>query len=255
MTAHAAQAPPTTRPAVPSPLVYARVAGLLYLIIAILGGFAYFFAFQTLVVPGDATATASNITASESLFRFGFAGNLVVFLIEIVQPVLLYVLLRPVSNTLALIMMLCRLAMAAVMGVNLLNLLSALLLLSGTGYLRVFEADQLNALALLFLDAFQYGYDIALVFFGLHLFALGYLVYRSGYFPRVLGVLLVVASLSYLIDSFAGFLFPGYDAIIAQIIIAPTVIAELSFALWLLVRGVNVQRYNERAQSVTGQGP
>jgi len=202
MTTYTADTPTIARPAQSSPLVYARLAGLLYLIIAVLGGFAYFFALQSLVVPGDATATASNITASESLFRLGFAGNLVVFVIEIVQPVLLYILLRPVSNTLALIMMFCRLAMAAIMGVNLLNHFTALMLLSDAGYLTtVFEAEQLQALALLFLNAFGYGYDIALVFFGLHLLALGYLVYRSGYLPRALGVLLVIASVCYVVDS------------------------------------------------------
>ncbi|BBL79796.1 hypothetical protein RxyAA322_16500 [Rubrobacter xylanophilus] len=98
--------------------------------------------------------------------------------------------------------------MAAIMGINLLNQLTALMLLSGADYLAVFDANQLQALALLFLGAFEYGYDIALVFFGLHLLVLGYLVYRSGCFPRVLGVLLVVTSLSYLSDSFSGFLFP-----------------------------------------------
>lgn len=251
MTTYTTEAPPLT-PTTPtertSPLVYARVAGLLYLIIAVLGGFAYFFALQNLVVPGNAAATANNIVASESLFRLGFAANLVVFLIEIVQPVLLYILLRPVSNILALVMMFCRLAMAAIMGVNLLNQFTALMLLSDASYLAVFETDQLEALALLSLNVFEYGYDIALVFFGLHLVALGYLVYKSGYFPKVLGVLLVVASLSYLIDSFSGFLFPSYEVIIAQIIIAPTVIAELSFVFWLLIKGVNVERYYERAQ-------
>lgn len=230
-----------------SPLVYARTAGVLYLVIFVAAVFAHFIVRAGLIVPGDATATAENIMASESLFRLGFASDLIVFLIEVAQPVLLYMLLKPVSKPLAIVMMFGRLAMAAVQGVNLLNQFNAVLLLSGADYLAVFEPGQLHALALLFLDSFHYGYDIALVFFGLHLAVLGYLVYRSGFFPRVLGVLLGLASLSYLVDSFTGFLFPAYDELVGQIIIAPTVIAELAFTLWLLIRGVNVERWERSA--------
>jgi len=180
----------TTRTAETSPLVYARVAGILYLIIAIAAIFGPTFVRSNLIVPGDAATTANNIMASQSLFRAGIVSYLVIFLSEIVLSVLLYVLLKPVSKTLSLIAMVFRLAMTTIHGINLLNQFFALLLLSGAGYLTVFETDQLHTLVLLFLNAHEYGWWIGIVFFSLHVFLLGYLVFKSGYFPRILGVLL-----------------------------------------------------------------
>jgi len=238
----------TTRTAETSPLVYARVAGVLILIILVVGPFSLIYVPSTLIVPGDATATADNIRASEWLFRLGIVSQSVVFLTEIVLTVLLYVLLRPVSRTLSLVAAFARLAMAVIQGINLLPYFVALLLLSGAGYLTAFEPDQLDALALLFLDAHQYGDYIWQVFFGLHLFVLGYLIFKSGYFPRILGVLVIVGSLGYLTDSFGNFLYPNYDEIFGWVVGVTAVIGELPFFLWLLIKGVNVQRYNERAQ-------
>jgi hypothetical protein len=238
----------TTRTAETSPLVYARVAGFLILIILVVGPFSLIYVPSTLIVPGDATATAENIRASESLFRLGIISQSVVFLTEIVLTVILYVLLRPVSRTLSLVAAFARLAMAVIQGINLLPYFTALLLLSGAGYLTVFEPDQLDALVLLFINAHQYGNYIWGVFFGLHLFVLGYLIFKSGYFPRILGVLVVFGSLGYLTDSFGNFLYPNYDEIFGWVVGVTAVIGELPFFLWLLFKGVNVQRYNERAQ-------
>ena len=238
----------TTRTAETSPLVYARVAGVLILIILVVGPFSLIYVPSTLIVPGDATATADNIRASEWLFRLGIVSQSVVFLTEIVLTVLLYVLLRPVSRTLSLVAAFARLAMAVIQGINLLPYFIALLLLSGAGYLTAFEPDQLDALVLLFLNAHRYGDYIWQVFFGLHLFVLGYLIFKSGYFPRILGVLVIVGSLGYLTDSFGNFLYPNYDEIFGWVVGVTAVIGELPFFLWLLIKGVNVQRYNERAQ-------
>jgi len=135
------------------------------------------------------------------IFRLGIVSDSLIFLIEIVLTALLYVLLRPVSRTLSLGAAFARLAMAVIQGINLLPYFTALLLLSGAGYLTVFEPDQLDALALLLLNAHQYGVYIWQLFFALHLFVLGYLIFNSGYFPRILGVLVVVGSLGYLADS------------------------------------------------------
>jgi len=238
----------TTRTAETSPLVYARVAGFLILIILVVGPFNLIYVPSTLIVPGDAPATADDIRASESLFRLGIVSQSVVFLTEIVLTVLLYVLLRPVSRTLSLVAAFARLAMAVIQGINLLPYFIALLLLSGAGYFTVFEPDQSDALVLLFLNAHQYGDYIWQVFFGLHLFVLGYLIFKSGYFPRILGLLVVVGSLGYLTDSFGNFLYPNYDEIFGWVVGVTVVIGELPFFLWLLINGVNVQRYNERAQ-------
>src|SRR5215218_1739636 len=184
-----------------SPLVYARIAGLLLLIVAVLGPFSLLCVPSTLFVPGDASATADNIRASEGLFRLGIVSDSLIFLIEVVLTALLYVLLRPVSRTLSLGAAFARLAMAVIQGINLLPYFIALLLLSGAGCLTAFKPDQLDALALLSLNAHQYGVYIWQLFFALHLFALGYLIFNSGYFPRILGVLVVVGSLGYLADS------------------------------------------------------
>src|SRR5829696_8956193 len=238
----------TNRTAGTSPLVYARVAGLLLLIVAILGPFSVIYFPSTLIVPGDAIATADNIRASEGLLRIGIVSDSLIFLIEIVLTVLLYVLLRPVSRTLSLVTAFARLAMTIVQGINLLPYFTALLLLSGAGYLTVFEPAQSDALALLFLNAHGYGIFIWQLFFGLHLFVLGYLIFKSGYFPRILGTLMVLGSLGYLVDGYGNILFPNNAEIFGVIVGVTSVFGELPFFLWLLIKCVNVQRYNERAQ-------
>lgn len=238
----------TARTAETSPLVYARVAGFLLLLLVLLGPFSLIYVPSTLIVPGDATVTADNIRASGWLFRLGIVSDSLIFLIEIVLTVLLYVLLRPVSRTLSLVAAFARLAMAVIQGINLLPyFVVALLLLSGAGYLTVFEPDQVDALALLFLNAHQYVVYIWQLFFGLHLFVLGYLVFKSGYFPRILGILVVVASLGYLIDGYGSILYPNYAEIFGVVVGVGAIVGELPFFLWLLIKGVNVQRYNERA--------
>jgi hypothetical protein len=238
----------TNRTAGTSPLVYARIAGLLLLIVAVLGPFSVIYVPSTLIVPGDATATADNIEASRWLFSLGIVSDSLIFLIEIVLTVLLYVLLRPVSRTLSLIAAFARLAMTIVQGINLLPYFIALLLLSGAGYLTVFEPAQSDALALLFLNAHGYGVFIWQLFFGLHLLVLGYLIFKSGYFPRILGVLVIAGSLGYLIDGYGNILFPNNTEIFGVIVGVTAVFGELPFFLWLLIKGVDVQRYNERAR-------
>ena len=223
----------------------ARVAGVLYLTIIITGIFAEFFVRQSFIVPGDATATANNIVANEGLFRLGIAGDLIMIMCDVALALIFYILLKSVSKSLALLAAFYRLAQATVLGINLLNLFIVLLLLSGADYLAVFGADQLDAQVLLFLNAHSIGYSIGLVFFALSLLFLGYLVFKSGYFPRVLGVLLIIASFGYLIDSFASFLLPNYnnyEAIFALVVFLPAFIGELSLCLWLLLKGVNVQQ-------------
>jgi len=230
-----------------SPLVYARVAGVLYLILAIVAPFSFFFVRSSIIVPGDATATATNLMASESLFRAGIVSDSIVFLIEIVLVAILYVLLKPVSQTLALIAAFARLAMTVIQGVNLLNYAFVLLLVSNGGSLTAFEPAQVDALVLLFLDAYEYGALIWGTFFGLHLLVLGYLLFQSGFFPRFLGVLFVFSSLGYLTDSFGSFLVPNFDEILGWVVLT-SIPAELAFPLWLLIKGVDVEQWEKRAR-------
>lgn len=180
--------PSEPRTAETSPLVYARVAGFLLLFVVVIAPFSQLYVPSTLIVPGDAAATASNIGASGWVLKLGILSDSLVFLIEIVLCVLLYVLLRPVSRTLSLVAAFARLAMTVIQGINLLAYFVALLLLGGATYLTVFAPAQLDALALLSLNAHQYGVYVWEVFFDLHLAVLGYLIFKSGYFPRTLGV-------------------------------------------------------------------
>ena len=226
----------------------ARLAGFLILLIAVLAPFSILYLPSTLIVPGDAAATASNVMASEGLFRLGIVVDSVVVLLEIVVIAILYVLLRPVNRTLALVAAFARLAMTVVMAVNVFNSLGVLLLLGDAEYLTAFETDQLHALVLLFLNLHESGIYIWQVFFGLHWVAVGYLVFKSGYFPRILGILLIVTCLGYLMDSF-GILYPSSGALsaVSSVVLAVGVIGELSFTLWLLIKGVNVEQWEIRA--------
>jgi hypothetical protein len=224
----------------------ARTTGALYLAIAVVMGLSFTAATTNLIVPGDATATANQIIASESLFRIGAVGDAVTFLTEIVLVVLLYILFKPVSKTLSLVAAFSRLAMTVMQGMNLLNKFTAIQLLKGAESLKVLGSDQLNALALQSLKAYEFGALIWGTFFSLHLFVLAILLFKSGYFPRFLGLLFVFASLGYLIDSFGHFLLPEYTEIYTWIVWA-TVPAELVFAFWLLIKGVDVEKWEERA--------
>jgi len=226
----------------------ARLVGILILLIAVLAPFSILYLPSTFIVPGDAAATASNVMASDGLFRLGIVVDSVVILLEIVVIAILYVLLRPVNRTLALVAAFARLVMTVVMAVNVFNSLGVLLLSSDAEYLTVFEPDQLHALVLLFLNLHDSGVYIWQVIFSFHFAPLGYLVFKSGYFPRILGVLLMVACLGYLMDSF-GILFPSSGALsmVSSVLLAAGVIGELSFTLWLLIKGVNVEKWEQRA--------
>ena len=222
----------------------ARIAGILTLLIVVLAPFSMIYVPTTLVVPGDAAATANHIMASEGLFRLGMVSDSIVFLIEIVLTVLLYVLLKPVNKTLSLAAAFSRLAMTVIQGINLLNHFFVLLLLSGAGYLTIFAPDQTYALVMLFLNAHEAVALIWGLFFSLHLFVFGYLVYKSGYLPKILGVLLLVVAFCYLIQDFGTMLFPQYKALFTSI--GSLAFLEIAFPLWLLIKGVNVEQWQKR---------
>ena len=227
----------------------ARMAGVLYLIITFLSIPVHFLIPAQLIVAGDAAATANNIMASEGLFRMGIGAELVLLLSEIVLSVLLYVLFRPVNKTLSLVAAVSRLAMTTIHGVNLLTHFIVLLLLSGASYLTVFAPDQLQALVMVFLDAYNYGFTIGIVFLFLHALTLGYLIFKSGYFPKILGVLFIIVSAGYLIDSFSHVLITGYSK--GPVYLAlPIALAEIAFPLWLLIKGVNTEQWEKRAAAL-----
>jgi len=224
-----------------SPLVRARVTGALYLFANIFAPFTLLYLPSRFIVRGDAAATASNIIASETLFRFGIVGNLFTFIANIFLALAIYQLLKVVNKNMASLMVIFFLAGIPIAMLNELNQLAVLQLLSGTGYLKAYPAEQLQALAYLLLRLHSQGLLIAHIFFGLWLFPMGCLVFKSGFIPRIVGVLLVVACFGYVVQSFAAFL--GYNVDI----ILFTGLGELVFLLWLLIKGVNVEQWKKRA--------
>ncbi len=225
-----------------SPLVYARVAGFLYLLMVPLGFFGYMYV-PSLIAPGDAATTIDNVTSSGSLFRLSIVSALIVQVVNIFLVLILYKLLKAVNKTQALLMVILLLVATPIAMLNQFNHFAALLLLSGADFLTAFTVDQLHAQVLFFLDLHRYGAQIAGIFFGLWLFPMGYLVFKSGYIPRILGVLLMIGCFGYLIDSFAIFLFPNFKATIALF----TCWGEVLFPLWLLIKGVNIEQWEKRA--------
>ncbi len=221
----------------------ARIAGLLYLLIAIFGIFSLIYGPESLVAPGDAATTVDNIRASESTFRLAFVGDLTAQTVGIFMVLLLYKLLKPVNKNHAVLMAVLILIAVPITMLNMLNQLAALLLLSGADYLTVFEADQLRAQVMLYLDLYDTGLRISFIFWGLWLFPLGYLVFKSGFLPRILGILLIIAGFGYLIEAVAFFLIPSFDANIKMF----TFWGEVLLALWLLIKGVNVEQWEKRA--------
>jgi hypothetical protein len=234
-----------------SPRVYARIGGVLYLIIIVIGFCSQFFVRDKLVVFGDVTATANNLKASESLWRFSIAGELILLVCSVSLTLILYVLLRPVNKNLALLAVFFNIVEFPIEAVSKLFLFAALFLSGNADYLKAFEPHQLHALVNISLKLHDYGFGIDLVFFGFACLVYGYLLFRSGYFPNTLGILMAIAGLSYLTNSFTLILAPAYAGRIF-LILALALIGELSLCLWLMVKGVNVSKWNERALLASG---
>ena len=230
-----------------SPRVLSRIGGVLYLIIIVLGLFGEAFVRNRIIVSGDATATAANIRSLESLWRFGIAAEFVLLICAVGLTLIFFVLLRPVSRDLALLAAFFGLVSLAVEAASTLNLVAALFPLGNTGYLRAFEPEQLYAMASLSVKSFSYGFGVALIFFGCESLVLGYLISRSGYLPKAIGVLMQIAGLSYLTNSFALLLAPTFADRIFPAILVPAFVGEASLCLWLLVKGVNVEKWRPQA--------
>lgn len=224
-----------------------RVAGVLYLAIFVLYPLSTM-ARSALVVPGDAATTAQNIAAGEALFRWGMAGEATIFLIEIALAGVLYVLLRPVSRSLSLAAALARAAEGVVMAAgNLVTSVLTLVMVSGAGYLTAFGTEQRDALALAFQEANDSVILIWGLFFALHLVLLGALVYRSGFFPRLPGALLILAGLGYFAQSYGTLVAPGLAGVLSIVVLVLAVPGELVFTVWLLVKGVDADVWKRRA--------
>ena len=222
---------------------YARLGGVLYLLIIVAGIFAQVFVRSKLIVSGDADATAANIIANELLFRSGVAAELMMLIFDVALALIFYVILRPINKNLALFAAFLRITMSSISAINSLNQMDVLLWLKTPASLA-FSPEAINALAYHSLKAHSFGYHIALVFFGFYCMSIGVLIFRSNFLPKVLGILMVIASISYLINSFVSILAPNLASYLGMFILLPALVAELSLALWLTIKGVNMKQYD-----------
>jgi hypothetical protein len=230
----------TNRIADQSPRKTARMAGLFYLIFILTTVLATYVR-SRIIVSGDAAATANNIMGSELFFRIGFVTELVSAVFFLLAAWALYVLLKPVNKNLALLFLLLNLGGVAVECINALNLFAAIQFLGGANYLSVFQTGQLQAMAMSFLNLYTSGFVIAQIFFSAWLLPLGYLVYKSRFLPKFLGLLLILDFFGNLSWFLQFFLLPGYG-ILAYPGNAISFIAEISLMLWLLIMGVKDQK-------------
>jgi hypothetical protein len=221
----------------------ARVGGVLYLVIIALGALGEAVVRGSIVVPGDATATAANLRSMEWLWRLGVAGEVVLLTCATALALILYILLRRVSRDIALAALCFNLVSIAIEGVAAVSLAAALFPLASGPYLSAFAPEQINAMSMLAVRSHSAGFGIALIFFGVECVLLGYLIYRSSYMPRSIGVLMQIAGACYVINSFALLLSPPLSSLLFPAILLPSLVAELSLALWLLVKGVNTEKW------------
>jgi hypothetical protein len=233
-----------------SPRSLARTAGAFYFAAGLTGGFHEAFVLGRLIVTGDAAATAINITAHESLFWLGFGAALIAPACDSVKTVLFYDLFKPVNKGFSLIAMSFGIIGCAMQAVMVVFYIAPLVIVKGGQYLSVFKVEQLQALTLMFFKLTARGIDIYLVFFGFYCVLIGYLIFRSIFLPRIIGLLMVFTGFGYSV-----FLYPPLAHYLYPYNLAPAALGETSLMLWLLVVGVNVQRWKEQAGAAVSLSP
>ncbi len=232
-----------------SPQFYAKTAGVLLLISILAGGFGEMFVLSKLIVYGNATSTAHNILASDSLFRFGFASYLIEAICDVTLILVLYLLLKPVHKNMALLTVLFGLASVITFAFAELFYIASLLILDAD-YLKSFSPDQINSLAMLSVKLYGYGGGVFMAFYGLATLLRGYLIFQSGYLPKFLGVLLILGGTCFVLRNFILVLTPAYAS---NFLLLPTAIAILTLSLWLLIKGVNVDKWKEKTSIANAQ--
>lgn len=226
-----------------SPKVYARIGGLLYLVIIITGFCSEFFFRGKLIVAGDPAATATNIMASPGLWRIGIALEYVCIICTIILAMIYYYLLRPVHRELNLLAAFFRMVSIPVQAVSLLYLIDALFPLTRKELFTVFTADQLYRMTSLSIRAHSTGYNVSLLILGFCFLIHGYLIFKSGFLPKVLGILIQIAGVGYLTHCFTFILEPALTKWTFPTMMLPVLAGETSLCLWLLVKGIDVDKW------------
>lgn len=227
----------------------ARIGGLLYLLIIVLGGLGELAVRGRIVVPRDPLATAANLRSMEWLWRLGIAGEVVLLLAAVAVTLILYLLLRPVHRELALLAVMFNLVSMAIEGMSAVSLAAALAPLTNAGYASAFSPQQLGVLAMLAVRSHSVGFAIALIFFAAVCVIYGYLIRRSAYIPATIGILMQIAGVCYAVNSFALLLSPPLAGRLFPAILIPSLIAELSLTVWLLAKGVRAEVWDLRSRA------
>lgn len=239
----------TNQSSITSPNTYARIGGIAYLIIIVAGLLGEMFIRNSIIVSGDAAATAQNLAASPGLWRLGIAGDILMHICDLIVLLAYIVLFWPVNRKLIILSVMLNLMQTAVLVANKLNLILPLLLLGKKNYLVSLNPEQLQSLSYFFIQAHSYGFGIGLIFFGCASLIVGYLIRKSVFLPRILGTGMQIAGACYLINSFALILWPKTADMLFPAILLPPFIAELSLSLWLIIKGVNVPVWKEKAMT------
>ena len=225
---------------------YARIGGILFLVSIVAGGFGEGFAPSQLVASGDATATARHILTSDTVFRVGFASYLVEGLCDAALTAVFFVLLRPVDQFLTVAVVVFRIMATATFAFGELFYFAPSLILTNESYLKSFSSDQLNTLTLLSLNMYGVGGAMSLAFYGAASIGIGYLMFRSQFLPRWLGIVWVIGGACFILRTFTFVLFPAIPGGILQ---APQILAILLLAIWFLAKGVDVAKWEAAASS------
>ena len=225
----------------------ARIGGLLYLINIVLGIWAIGYVPGVIVVNGDAAATAHNIITHEQFYRLGLAAHVVILLTNIPLAVIFYELFKIVNRKVVLLVVFLTIVGTAIESVNLLNQFAPLILLKNGSHVSAFTPGQLQTIVYKLNQLQETGFNLALVFFGCYCISVGYLIFKSTFLPKTIGVMMAVGGLCYLINSFTSFLAPKVAASLFPFIQIPSGLAELSFCLWLLMAGVNNLKWKNKS--------
>ncbi|WP_062058834.1 DUF4386 domain-containing protein [Aquimarina longa] len=218
-----------------------RIAGFLFLTVIICGVFAEFFVRQKIFVSDNPTATVHNISINEWLFRIGIISDIAMIVAFFFFSLVLYQIFKHINKNHARLMLLSVMIAVSILLIIVLYQIAALLLVTGSDYVNGFETSQLNGLVIFFLKMHTNGYFISQVFYGLYLFPLGYMIFKSGLAPKIIGILLMLGCIGDQIDVIRFFLLPDYESVVLQNITVPADLGELSLCLWLLIKGVKEQ--------------